>query len=185
MTETFTVDLKEGLPGVPKGSLIKLVKGAYGLREAPRLWYLRAKDILKDAGFEELQTAKACFILRNKQGENVGILVLHVDDAAFAGEGPEWKAAMAKLRQGFTIGKEEYGTFNFLRRRVHQNDDFSIELDQHEYVGALEKGSVSKARRMTPNAKLTDKELHDYRSIVGQLAWLGQHERLCPFSHTK
>ena len=57
---------KEGLPGVPPRSLIKLVKGAYGLREAPRLWYLRAKDILKDAGFEELQTAKACFILRDK-----------------------------------------------------------------------------------------------------------------------
>lgn len=28
----------DGLPGVPPGALLKLVKGAYGLREAPRLW---------------------------------------------------------------------------------------------------------------------------------------------------
>ena len=41
------------------------------------------------------------------------MLVLHVDDAAFAGEGPLWKAAMAKLREKVTIGEEEYDTFNF------------------------------------------------------------------------
>ena len=43
---------KEGLPGVDTGSLIKLFKGAYGLREAPRLWYLKAKETIEKAGFE-------------------------------------------------------------------------------------------------------------------------------------
>ena len=28
---------KEGLPGVEEGSLIKIIKGVYGLKEAPRL----------------------------------------------------------------------------------------------------------------------------------------------------
>ncbi len=56
---------KEVLFGVPWGSLIKLVKGAYGLREAPRLWYLRIKELIEKAGFEELRTAKACFVLRD------------------------------------------------------------------------------------------------------------------------
>ncbi len=45
---------REGLPGVAPGSLIKLVKGAYGLREAPRLWYLRIRKMILQAGFEEL-----------------------------------------------------------------------------------------------------------------------------------
>ena len=31
---------KEGLPGVPDGSLIQVKKGLFGLREAPRLWWL-------------------------------------------------------------------------------------------------------------------------------------------------
>ena len=112
---------KEGLPGVVPGSLIKIIKGAYGLREAPRLWYLRARDILLEAGFHELQTAKACFVLHDEKGENKGMLVLHVDDACFSGEGPEWEKAMAHLRSKFTIGKEEYGEFTFLGRRVKQN----------------------------------------------------------------
>ena len=98
---------KEGLPGVDTGSLLKIVKGAYGLREAPRLWYLRAREVLLEAGFEELQTAKACFALYDKsqsKRRNVGMLVLHVDDACFAGEGPIWEKAMQHLRSKFTIG---------------------------------------------------------------------------------
>lgn len=55
----------DGLPGVPHGSLLKRVKGAYGSREAPRLWYLRAKDVLLESGLEEMQTARACFVLRH------------------------------------------------------------------------------------------------------------------------
>ena len=82
---------------MPSGSLLKLVKGAYGLREAPRLWYLKAREILLEAGFEELQTAKACFVLYDRTQEtlvNVGMLVLHVDDACFSGEGPLWEKAL-------------------------------------------------------------------------------------------
>ena len=157
---------KEGLPGVEPGSLLKLVKGAYGLREAPRLWYLRAREVLLEAGFEEMQTAKACFILRNH-----GMLILHVDDACFAGRGKQWEKAMQYVRAHFTIGKEEYNDFTFLGRRVRQNKDCTIELDQHDYVKALEKVSVPRERRNRPKAVLTSKELHDYRSIVGQLAW--------------
>ena len=50
--DIYCLPPKEGLPNVPDGSLLKLVKGAYGLREAPRLWYLRAKEVLLEAGFE-------------------------------------------------------------------------------------------------------------------------------------
>ena len=52
---------KEGLPGVENGSLIKLIKGAYGLREAPRLWHLKAKETVEKAGFEELRTGRGAF----------------------------------------------------------------------------------------------------------------------------
>ena len=71
-----------------------------------------------------MQTARACFCLFDKtdpkQPVNVGMLVLHVDDAAFCGEGPLWKKAMEHLRNNFTIGKEEYDDFTFLGRHVVQ-----------------------------------------------------------------
>ena len=52
---------REGLPGVEPGSLLKIVKGAYGLREAPRLWYLRAKEVLLEAGFDKCRQQRHVF----------------------------------------------------------------------------------------------------------------------------
>ena len=57
--EIYVWPPSEGLPNVEPGSLLRIVKGAYGLREAPRLWYLRAQEILLKAGFEELKRAKS------------------------------------------------------------------------------------------------------------------------------
>lgn len=124
---------KDGLPGVPKGTLLKSIKGSCGHREAPRLWHLRAKEVLHEAGLEELQTARACFVLRHPETrENLGIWVLHVDDACFAGEGPYGEKAMTHIRKHFILGKEEYGIFDFLRRHVKQLPDCTIGLHQTE-----------------------------------------------------
>merc|ERR1712012_1002763 len=163
---------KEGLPGVAPGSLLKIVKGAYGLREAPRLWYLRAKEVLLEAGFEEMQTAKACFLLRDQKTRiTTGMLVLHTDDACFSGKGPQFERALAYCRSKFIIGKEEYDSFIFLGRHVRQHQDFSIEVDQHDYVRGIQRVKVNKDRRSQPASKLNLKELHDYISLTGQLAW--------------
>lgn len=57
------------------------MKSAYGLSEAPRLWYLRARKLLLEAGFEELSMAKATFVVKSKKHQQVqAILRLHVDD---------------------------------------------------------------------------------------------------------
>ena len=87
----------EGLPGVAPGSLLKIQKGAYGLREAPRLWYLKAREVILSCGFEELCTAKACFVLRDKtlsEQPRAGMMILYVDDACYGGEGSSWKYTM-------------------------------------------------------------------------------------------
>ena len=71
----------------------------------------------------------------------------------------------------FHIGKEKTKEFDFLGRRVTQKDDYSIPIDQHQYVKNLERVFIPKERRQKPQSPLTPKELSDYRSIVGQLAW--------------
>lgn len=90
---------KHGLPGVPLGSLLKFVKGAYGLREAPRLKYRRTKEGLLEAGLEERHTAKACGVLRYPRTRYIiGMLVRHVNGACFAGEGPRLPEALNHIR---------------------------------------------------------------------------------------
>eukprot|EP00969_Alexandrium_andersonii_P166886 7375101-Alexandrium_andersonii.AAC.1 len=71
---------KEGLRGVPDGALLECVKGVFGLRESPRLWYLKFRGDLIEIGWSEVGFAKCFFILRDPMGELCGLLILHVDD---------------------------------------------------------------------------------------------------------
>lgn len=115
---------KDGLPGDPPGALHKFVNGAYGLRAAPPLRYLRAKGVRLTAGLEGLQTAKACAVLRDPTTrENLGLLVLHMDDACVSGERARWEKALSYIRTQFTLGTEEYGTVTFLGGPFHQKSD--------------------------------------------------------------
>lgn len=78
-----------GLPACPQlgekavrpGELLRVCKSAYGLSEAPRLWYLRATELLVEAGFQEIPMCKATCIWKDKDAEEAAaILCLHVDD---------------------------------------------------------------------------------------------------------
>ena len=132
--ELYVHPPKEGLAGVEPGSLIKMVKGVYGLREAPRLWYKKAREAILDAGWEELQTAKATFVVRDpKTKELCGMMVLHVDDACYAGKGPYFQSCVDYLKKTFTLGAEGVDDFEFLGRHVVQKPDFTIEIDQHQF----------------------------------------------------
>lgn len=133
---------------------------------------MRAKDVLLEAGLEELQTAKACFALRHpKTSAHLGIFVLHVDVAGFAGEGPLWVNALTQVRKHVTLGKYGYDKFTFLGRPFQPNSDFTFTLHHTDYVNALERVYITKERRSRPGDRLTEKATHDYRSLVGQLAW--------------
>ena len=164
---------KDGLPGVHPDSLLRVNTGVYGLREAPRLWYLKASRVLKQCGWEELKTARSCYVLRDKKDNNklIGMLLLYVDDACFGGEGPVYERVVKETLKQFTIGKTEEGAFKFLGRQVTQNKDFSVEIDMDAYFKTVKPVQIPMQRRKQGTSPLTSKELHDYRSLVGQLAW--------------
>ena len=51
----------EGQKGIKPLAVLELLKGAYGLAEAPRLWYLRARELLDKCGFKELRICRSVF----------------------------------------------------------------------------------------------------------------------------
>ncbi len=113
-------------------------------------------------------------MLRDYEGKEpitIGMLVLHVDDACCAGRGKTYEAAIQKLRKSLNIGKIEVGEFEFLGRMVKQLDDGTVEIHQHPFVDKIQRVKMTKDRIHSPKSKLTSKELHGYRSLVGQLAW--------------
>ena len=46
-----------------------------------------------------------------------------------------------------------------------------VEVDMDKYLRNVERVMVPMSRRRQSSSSLTVKELHDYRSLVGQLAW--------------
>ncbi|CAE7293140.1 unnamed protein product, partial [Symbiodinium sp. KB8] len=77
------------LSGMGAVVLWRILKSAYGLAEAPRLWYMQAKDLLTKCGFIEVPFAPATFVkLRTEKGQaiTVAILCLCVDDGFLAVE---------------------------------------------------------------------------------------------------
>ena len=105
-----------GLPGVHPDSVLKVNARVYRLREAPRLWYLKANRFLREAGWEELKTARSCYVLRDKKDNNklVGMLLLYVDDACFGGHGPHYEKVIKSTLSQFSVGKTQEDEFDFL-----------------------------------------------------------------------
>ena len=84
------------------------------------MWYLKANRILLQNGWEELKTARSCYVLRDKKDKNklVGMLLLYVDDACFGGSGPQHEAVIKSTLSQFTVGKIQEDEFDFLGRHV-------------------------------------------------------------------
>lgn len=168
---------KEGLPGVPKGALIRALKGVFGLRIAPRLWWKKARADIIAAGFQELSLLPGVFLLRDKDQSGkeilVGLLVLHVDDGMHAGKGPKYDKAMEEIRKTFEVTEDKIhaSSFTFLGRDLEQMEDFSVKISQRQYLADLKPIQIPKSRRAEPEAPLLPHEIGDLRSLVGQLAW--------------
>lgn len=77
----------EGLPGLKKGQLVQCLKYVYGLNPAPCGWYGTFHKAALAIGFRRCKQDACVYILRDGHGNLVGIIGLHVDDAACGGRG--------------------------------------------------------------------------------------------------
>jgi hypothetical protein len=66
----------------------------YGLKQAPRAWYGRLWGFLFNKGFEMGKVHKTLFFLR--QGDDILIVQVYVDDIVFSGSSPSLVARFAK-----------------------------------------------------------------------------------------
>ena len=166
---------KEGLDGVPDGALVKALKGVFGLRKSPRLWWKKACATIEKCGFKLLDTLPGTFVLRKPDGSATGIIILHVDDGFMAGHGELYEKKRSELLRYFEVKHEKVKMkeFMFLGLMVKQLDDGEIQLDQESYLADMKEIFVPRVRRQAKDdaAKLTEKELGDLKSLIGQLAW--------------
>ena len=183
--KTFTRELIVRLPadcagllGVRHPCYMKMLKSAYGLADAPLLWYKEADRRLQKCGWSRHPMDKCCYLL-NKKNENaelqcIGILILHVDDILVAGDESQiYKKAVQQLRANFDFGKWDVLTkktpIKYCGGVIVMRDDGKIEVSYEEYIKKICPMTIAKGRDV--KAAVNEQERSKARGLVGALQW--------------
>ena len=110
------------------------------------------------------------FMVLDKNGQICGMMVVHVDDGVWAGQGREFEQAQKKLRSLINIKVEKNGSFEILGRHVEQTQE-GIRVQQWDYVSKITPITVPAVRRKCKDAPLTPQERTQYLSVTQQLSW--------------
>ena len=71
--------------------MAKILKGVFGLADAPREWYLRLDRCMKEHGWIPLSSDAATWLRRGPDGKINGLIVGHVDDLLMTGDEEAWQ----------------------------------------------------------------------------------------------
>ena len=159
--------------------VLRVREAFYGLAHAPRKWWERCVQTMKDGQWHQLLGDKCCFALYEPEtGGNgqppklVGLAGLHVDDFLLAGdETSQFFVTREKmLNEAFRWGRWNTRDFEFAGSTIKQNDDGSIILNQESYtLRWIEEIEVDKSKAMkTP---LTPAEISSMRAALGTISW--------------
>lgn len=157
----------------PVGKIWKLRRCLYGLNDAARQFYTSLSQELMRLGCTKNQLDPTLFAVFDPNGSLTGVLVSHVDDILHAGN-ESFQNIIEKLIQRFSAGSNESITFTYTGYHLTQSEDFSILLDQREYLEAIDICYLKSRNKLD---RLTPQEQTVYRKYVGKLGWLVQGTR--------
>ena len=157
--------------------ICKLEKGAYGLVDAPYLWYQAILEELLKLGFEQSPFDPCLFILRDSStGTPDGILGLHVDDGLCAGN-QRFLDKLTLLEQKYPFGTKRVNQFTFTGIDMQQTPDGTIHLSQSKYIRNIDPIKINPDRRKQLDQKVTEEERQHLRALIGSIQYAAVHTR--------
>ena len=158
-----------------RGKVWKLKKTVYGLRDAARAWYDTVREELVRLGMKTSRYDPAMFLW--KKGDTLeGIVCIHVDDFCWGGSKQFEEIVISKLKKDFLVGTTDTGNFKYVGLDIKQEKE-GIKLDQENYIKSLHQIEISQRKSQRKNMNLNEEEMHQFRSLVGQLNWIGTQTR--------
>ena len=170
----------------PERFCIELSCGAYGLKDAPLLWFIRFMSALSDNGMKQSCHDPCVFYLPLSPGEiqtqssqinNSGVAIslvmsLHVDDTLATGEISKLKWLEDLLVSEFQDVTCERNHFRHFGVDVYRNPTcFHISACQKDYIAELQ---PIKLPTRSKKETICDADLITaYRSLVSGIAWVG------------
>ena len=157
--------------------ICKLEKGAYGLVDAPFMWFQAILEELLRLGFEQSPFDPCLFILRDPRTlQPDGILGLHVDDGLCAGN-RRFQDTLDLLEKKYPFGTKRIGQFTFTGIDMQQTPDGTIHLSQSKYIRAIEPIKINMERRKQVDQAVTEEERQQLRALIGSLQYAAVHTR--------
>ena len=162
----------------PEGCIARVLKGVFGLSDAPRQWYLRLCRALHERGWERSSMDHACWMLWKPDRKGLhGMVLSHVDDLLVGGDETARNSVLA-LEKELGFGSVEHNSFRYCGKQIEQHEDGVITVTMKEYHANLEPVRVSRERRAKPDDDLQPGEQKQLRAILGSLQWLVAQVRL-------
>ena len=157
---------------------MRVRKSAYGLADAPLLWYQEADRRLRLCGWIRHPIDQCCYLLLdyNDKKENYmcAMLILHVDDILIGGEAEndEFKEAIKKLKKHFNFGKWDQlsgsAPIKYCGGTIIKGRE-GLELSYEEYMRKVCPMTVQKTRKA--DDKIQEGGMSKARGLIGALQW--------------
>ena len=163
------IEMRQRLKMKP-GEALQLLKGAYGRVDAPYLWFQELKAALESLQFKAAPFDPCTFVLVDGQGITQGIVGVHVDDGLCCGSAL-FHGKLQELSKKFPFGSQKQKEFTFTGLHIKQQDDFSITVDQQQYIKDIQPISLSRARRVQQEDVVNEKERQSLRGLIGSLLY--------------
>ena len=149
---------------IPDGCLARVLKGVFGVADAPREWWLRLDRCLVENGWSRFDTW-----VRRVNGKLTGMIVAHVDDLLFTGYS-EAERSLNDIGKQLGFGSLERTCFVWCGKKIRRAEDGTIRLSMVEYHQNLKPMYLSRHRRSDPMALLAPAATS---SIAGLAAMAG------------
>ena len=169
-------ELRRALKLKPQ-EICQLTKSAYGLIDAPFLWYRELDRSLIELGFIRSPFDPCLYTLHEpNQKHPSGIIGIHVDDGLCGGN-EYFMSKLQELEARFAFGSKRSQTFCFTGIDIFQHPDKTITLSQEKYVSKIEPIHLEPGRRTCLDQGITPKEKQDLRGLIGSLQYAAVNTR--------
>ena len=185
-------ELREAMNMKPS-EIAKLQKGAYGLIDAPYLWYCALVQELTRLGMESCPFDPCVFVLREDSivptedqprpkdirpatGPIAGVLGIHVDDGICGGN-QKFHHVLQLLEKKYPFGAKKMTSFTFTGIEVNQDPSFNITLSQSSYIRKIPSIPIEVNRKTQPELPINENERGLLRGLIGSLQYASTNTR--------
>ena len=148
--------------------VLKLVKGVYGLKDAPRAWRIKLDIVLQKLGGKPMKSDPCLYIWHTKQGTLYCVMSTHVDDLKITGRPDKVKFLIELLEKEFGKLKKKEKGFEPCGIMHFQDKEGNIQIHMNHYIAQL--SSLPLPKNVNLESDCSEADAASYILLLGGVA---------------